>query len=227
MWRSIKVSLFSLIGLALTVATQAQVNTNNLLTNPGAETGDLSDWTVGGVSNPNVDNGRFDAGINPHTGAFDFYGGTGANGSLTQSVSLLGTQGITGSLIDSGTLTANIEFFAQGLNQGSPSDSGQVGLTFHDSANAVINTVLTPEVDSHNGIWQQYDTSYTIPAGTRSIDYTMFFIRHVGSDNDSFIDDNVLTIRTSGASATPAPSALVTTLIGIVPGVMLLRRRRK
>ena len=32
---------------------------------------------------------------------------------------------------------------------------------------------------------------------------------------------------TSVASATPAPSALLTALLGVVPGVMLLRRRRK
>jgi len=66
--------------------------TGNLLTNPGAETGSLAGWTVGGPSTAFVDNGAFDPGINPHSGAYDFVGGSGttsgSSGTLTQNVGL-------------------------------------------------------------------------------------------------------------------------------------------
>jgi hypothetical protein len=45
-----------------------------------------------------------------------------------------------------------------------------------------------------------------IPVETRSIDYVMEFVRHVGNDNDSFVDDNSLVVT---ASAVPEPSSFV------------------
>ncbi|MFI5453930.1 MAG: Ig-like domain-containing protein [Isosphaerales bacterium] len=180
------------------VVSAATTLTGNLLTNPGAETGNLNGWTVGGSSNPRVDSGSFDPGINPHSGTYDFLGGTGASGTLTQNVPLVGTQGITAAAIDAGTLIANVGFWEQGLNQGTPSDDAQVTLTFRAASGTVVSTASTPEVDSHNGSWQQYDGSFAIPVSTRSIDYTIQFIRHFGNDLDAFVDDTSLTVG-SGA----------------------------
>jgi hypothetical protein len=50
----------------------ASLLTGNLLTNPGAETGNLTGWTAAGGTGAGVDNGSFDPGINPHTGSYDF-----------------------------------------------------------------------------------------------------------------------------------------------------------
>ena len=226
--KSIALAVITLGLAGLCASTvQAQVNTTNLLTNPGAETGNLTGWTVGGVSNPNVDNGSFNAGINPNTGAFDFYGNNGPNGSLTQSVSLVGNQGITALLIDSGVLTANVVFFEQGLNQGTPSDDAQISLDFLDAGNAVIGTVLTPEVDSHNLTWEQSASFFAIPVGARTINYTMLFIRHVGSDNDSYVDDNSLTIS-GGIQVTPEPGSVALLAgMGLSGAGFLIRRRAR
>ena len=172
--------------------------TGNLLTNPGAETGNLNGWTAGGSSNPRVDNGSFDSGIKPHSGNYDFLGGSGASGTLTQSIQLVGTQGITASAIDSGTLLAVVGFWEQGLNQGAPGGGADVTMTFRDASGNPLSTVSTPVVDSHNGGWQQFSGGFAIPAGTRSIDYTINFLRHFGSDLDAFVDDASLTVS-SGA----------------------------
>jgi hypothetical protein len=199
------------------------VITGNLLTNPGAETGTIAGWTVGGTSNPSVDNGMFDPGINPHTGNWDFFGHTGGNGTLSQTLSLTGISGITNALIDSGTLLANLSFWAQGLNQGTPSDDSSITLIFLDGSSSMLGTVTTPEIDSHNLTWQNYMNSYAVPVSTRSITYTMNFIRHVGLDNDSFVDDNSLTLGTA-ASSVPEPSTF-----GLLGGGLLaafLFRRR-
>jgi hypothetical protein len=188
-------------GLLLVLVAErmhAQFATTNLLLNPGAEAGSTTNWVVGGVSNPSVDNGSFDQGINPHSGAYDFYGHTGAYGTLSQTVYLPGNQGITTTAIDNGELSANVSFWEQGLSQGTPSDEACIVLSFLDTNTNLISTNSTPFIDSHDLTWENYANQYVIPAGTRLITYTMFFLRNAGSDNDSFVDDNLLTVSTVG-----------------------------
>src|SRR5579871_362146 len=182
--------------------------TGNLLTNPGAETGTIAGWTPGGQATPQVDDGSFDPGINPHSGKYDFLGYTSASDSLSQTQSII-VQGITAAQVDAGTTVANISFWEQGLNQGSPSDDGAVRLTFLAANGNTISTATTPTIDSHNLTWQNYSGTYAIPAGTRSITYTMLFMRNAGSDLDAFFDDNVLTIGlSSGGALSATPGAL-------------------
>ena len=179
-------------------SSQAQFTTSNLLVNPGAETGDLTGWTVGSNSNPNVDNGSFDPGISPHSGNWDFYGGTAAFGSLSQTIQVSNVVGISFNEIDRSDVIANVGFWEQGLNQGTPSDDAAIALTFYDSSSNTIGSVSTPQVDSHNLTWSNYTKAFVVPAGTRSISYTMEFFRYAGNDNDSFVDDNVLTLTIAG-----------------------------
>jgi uncharacterized protein (TIGR03437 family) len=179
------------------------VTTGNLLTNPGAETGDLTGWTAGGPGAPIVDDGSFDPGIDPHSGKYDFCGYSSDSSSLSQTVSIL-VSGITPGLVDSGTLLANLSFWEQGLDQGDPSDDASVQLTFLDGSSSAISSVTSPIVDSHDSSWQSYTDTYPIPVGTRSIQYTMQFSRNSGTDLDAFLDDNSLTISQTG---TPGISA--------------------
>ena len=204
----------------------AAVPTGNLLINPGAETGDLTGWTVGGVSNPGVDSGSFDSGINPHTGNFDFYGGSGPEGTLSQDVSLV-AGGVTAAEIDSGTLQANVSFWEQGLNQGAPSDDAHVAIAFLDQANTLIGTSLsTNTVDSHEGSWQQFSGAFLIPANTRTITYTMDMTRNDGSDLDTFVDDNVLSVS---AVSVVVPEGSTAALLGLALSLigMVVASRRK
>jgi len=170
--------------------------TTNLLLNPGGEAGTLTNWVVGGVSNPRIDNGSFDVGINPHSGTNDFLAGTGATGSLSQIVALVGNQGITAGAIDAGSLQAYVSFWEQGLSQGTPSDDAYVSLGFLDAVSNSISVWSSPEVDSHSGTWTNFSAYVPIPASTRFIQYTMDFVRHVGNDLDGFVDDNLLTVST-------------------------------
>ncbi len=198
--------------------------TTNLLTNPGAETGSLSGWTAQGPGTPTVDNGSFDAGINPHTGTYDFTGRTGSSDSLSQTVSLLGA-GLTTSQINSGNLSADISFWEQGLSQGTPSDDAYVTVSFLDGSMTVISSSSTPEVDSHNGTWQNYSNSYVIPVGTQYVTYSMDFVRHSGSDLDAFIDDNSLVIDQASPTSTPEPSSFALLGAGLLGLVGTLRRK--
>lgn len=194
--RKLAITLALLLGFG---AVPALAATTNLLLNPGAETGNITNWVVGGDSNPSVDNGTFDSGINPHSGSYDFYGHTGSLGTLNQTVYLPGKQGISTTDIDAGGQVAGVSFWEQGLNQGTPSDEARIVISFLDSNTNLISTNSTPFIDSHDSSWQNYSNQYAIPVGTRLITYTMEFFRNVGSDNDSFIDDNVLTIASGPA----------------------------
>jgi len=200
-WKLLLIMLFATLlcpGLILwymhSAPCRAYFTTTNLLSNPGAETGDISRWTLGGNSKPSVDDGSFDEGINPHGGSYDFYGHNGKFGSLSQTVALVGNQGITVDMIDKGDLFMNISFWEQGLNQGMPSDSGSISLAFLDASNGTISTTSTPVIDSHDKTWKNYPGQYAIPIGTRSIQYTMNFLRNKGTNLDTFIDDNSLIV---------------------------------
>ena len=191
------------------LAEGSQILVTNLLVNPGAETGDVSGWTVGGNSNPFADNGSFDPSILPHTGGFDFCGRTGSFGSLSQTFNLLGIAGITTDMVDTGRLQANVSFWEQGLNQDSSSDHGAISLTFLDSAANTNGPVVTQAIDSHDLTWKNYTNNFSIPPGTRQVQYTMQFIRMLGSDNDSFIDDNVLGLSTPSIPVTDPPTLVI------------------
>src|SRR6266478_2950304 len=103
----------------------AQLVTTNLLRNPGAEDGSLTgSWTVDGDSNPFVGSptNSLGDGFPTHSGNYYFVGGIGFFGALSQDVNLVGNQGITAAMVDSGNLRANVSFWEQGFNQGAPSD---------------------------------------------------------------------------------------------------------
>jgi hypothetical protein len=199
--------------------------TGNLLTNPGAETGDLSGWTAGGPGMPMVDNGSFDPGINPHSGNYDFVGYSGASDSLSQTFNIV-VQGVTTGLIDSGELTAQVSFWEQGLNQGAQSDDAYIQISFLNGSMGILGTIDTPEIDSHEGQWENYTNNYSIPSGTRYMTYSMEFKRYVGTDLDAFVDDNSLVID-GPSGTTPEPSSFMLMGSGLLGCIGVVRRRRK
>src|ERR1044071_7473887 len=192
-------AVFAFVGIGLLTAAQGQLVTTNLLINPGAETGDLSGWTIGGDSNPfaGAPTNSLNDGFPTHSGNNYFVGGTGSFGSLSQVVSLVGNQGITASLIDSGNVFATVSFWEQGLNQGGTNDNANVSLKLFDAATNLLQSISTPVIDSANNSWQNYSGNYAIPSLTRFIQYTMNFYRNVGNDLDAFIDDNSLQVTAS------------------------------
>jgi hypothetical protein len=162
-----------------------------LLTNPGAEAGNLLGWTVGGVSNPRVDDGSFDPGIDPYSGSYMFSGNHGLWGSLTQNVLLPGF---------GQSRQVAVSFWEQGLDQDIPSDNAYVALTYRGQDGSIIAKVSTATIDAHDGVWKQYQGIFDVPVSAWSVDYTMYFTRNFGLDLDSFIDDNSLTLVSVGNS---------------------------
>lgn len=225
-----RLTLFLIISLvAVSMCGAAPISTTNLLTNPGAELGNLTGWTAsaapGASGAPEVDNGTAPAGIQPHNGSYDFYGDdSGAFGDLYQSISLVGTQGITAADIDTGNLLATASYWEQGLDEGSVfNDHAEISLEFY---NGITNFTHIVSVDSHNGSWQQGTGTFTIPAGTRSINYTIAFFRNENAAIDAFVDDNSLTIVSPSISAVPEPSTFGLLFAGFLGAGLLLKRRK-
>lgn len=203
------------LAASLSLAAPAFADTSgNLLVNPGAETGDLTGWTVGGESNPGVDNGTFDPPIQPYEGLYSFYGGRGAEGTLTQNVALTG-EGLARML--------DVSFTQQGLDQALKSDSGYVSLTYYALDGTVLGSAESPLVDSHDERWRTWDGSFDVPLAAVSVDYTMHFVRQYGIDNDAFIDANSLTLVT----AVPEPAEALMLLPGLALVGWMARRRRR
>jgi len=173
--------------------------------NPGGEHGVLTPWIVGGTSNPQLDNGTQNAGFFPRTGSFQFCGNTYrpgmGRGTLTQTVAIVGgTEAIMTTPIDAGNLSVTVLFWTRCLAHVDPEtmpqardDATAVALYFLDALNNTLANVTTPE-QAARGTYASYSNSYSIPVGTRSIQYQMKFIGYYGSDVDSYIDDNSMII---------------------------------
>ena len=192
-----KVTPKPVVTTPVVVPIVTKINTGNLLTNPGAEKGTLEGWTVGGVSNPDIENGTINLKNKPYSGSYDFWGNKGASGTLSQVVSLVGNQGISSSIIDGGKLYANLSFWEESYSSATYNDTGGIILDFLNSSKNVIGSISTPALGAKSQDWQNYTHSYVIPANTRYIRYTMNFIRNQGADLDAYIDDNSLIVTSN------------------------------
>lgn len=136
---------------------------------------------------------------------------SGAFGSLSQNVALTGAgQG----------RQVRVSFWEQGLDQDNPSDQGYVSLTWRGADGGIIGSVMTPSIDSHDGIWTNYNALFAVPASAFTVDYTMHFVRNLGSDLDAFFDDNEL-------SMVPEPGSLAMLLLGALALFGVQRRARQ
>lgn len=206
-----------LLGCLLTVPVRAQLTLNTeLLTNPGAETGDLTGWIKipASTAQPSVDDGSYDSGLNPLSGSWQFVGDTypaggGAFAGLEQSVDLSGLDNAVLAAIDAGAVLARVSYWEQSLYQGGTPDYARVTLTYRDAFGSALGSDATPAQAhasaSFTAAWTRDLERFSLPAGTRSISYTMEFYlgANAGTYIDAFIDDNSLIL----VSAVPEPAS--------------------
>lgn len=189
------------------VATTSTIQTpplvmlpQNLLVNPGAEAGTTAGWTQRGSSNVIVDSGQLNSGYNPRTGRFCFAGGHGPSSPsrLIQTIQLLrGIQNFTAQQLDSARLTVRAIFYYQTYDTFfMRNDKVQVILAFRTSTMTIPGFTTGELACSRKPGWCIFDRSVTLPAGTRTIDYTMEFYRRdlVGSAIDCYVDDNSIAV---------------------------------
>ena len=118
-------------------------------------------------------------------------------------------------MVNTGTLSAQLSFWEQGVNLGSSSGFGLVALEFFDGTTDL--ETATETVDSHNGVWTEGEGTVLIPSGTTAIEYIMGFETDpaLGEVGATFIDDNSLIILTpAGTGTTPVPEPGTLALLG-------------
>jgi hypothetical protein len=225
------------VGLATTSA--------NLLLNPdaslgtGIDPGTVSDWTVGGGTNPGRDSGGTFEGTSlfiPPASTFCFYGGSAlgltSTGSLSQVVNLVGAgTGLTAANIDAGTDSFNVSFYEQSLDQGgTPNDQAEIIISFQNASSTTLSGGYNSGQLSNTGGWLLVTPpAVDIPVGARSMTYEMLFTANVGIDVDSFIASNDVTVTSPGTGVTPAvplPSAAWSGL-GLLGALGLLKALRR
>ena len=167
-----------------------------MLRNPGGESSSLESWIQGPIGGAIVDNGSRQSGYSPHSGTNHFNGGN--NGpislsTLTQTVKVLyGMQCFTEAELDSGTLHTFIKFDERSYIADSPRDTARVSLIFRTLEGVLLSTESTSRFSCDG--WCNQSFNYTLPIGTRLVDYIMIFEKSHGNSIDAYIDDNSLQI---------------------------------
>lgn len=150
-----------------------------VLTNPGAEAGNTSGWTV--------EQGSFgvrSASPAPYAGSWYFDGGT-ALFVVRQRVDLIAL-GWTAAELDSGTLGAQIAAQMAGFD--GVNDPGSIGLRYLNSAQATLAEYYSPEYTT-NQVWVARSFARPMPVGTRYVDLLLKGRRTSGTNNDAYFDD--------------------------------------
>lgn len=160
----------------------------NLLTNPGAETGDISGWTAAPsftvrTSSPS-----------PHEGGYYFSPGSGEFHEISQTIDLLSH--FTVEQLDSGDLFAHVGGYQISYNQ-SPTDEGQILVYFQDGAYADLDSFVGP-VMNNTSSWELVEDGRYLPVGTRYIKYVFQSTRLTGTANDGYLDSAFVYVETEG-----------------------------
>ena len=114
--------------------------------------------------------------------------------------------------------TLNALNYIDGQWQGAA--GGATGESRNPADGSVIGSVLSPSIDSHDGIWTNFSSVYAVPVSAFSVDYTMHFVRNFGRDLDAFFDDNELAM-------VPEPASIAMLGLGALALAGVRRRRRR
>ena len=161
------------------------------ITNPGAETGDTTGWTV--VSGFVAYTGA--AGVSgAHSGTHYFYGAiAGATGRMYQDIAL---PAASLALCDAGSLDVELTWWQASFAVGD--DEGRAGLEWLDSEGGSLGTDYASWAIPGT-TWTERTHSPTIPAGTRTIRVALEANRLGGSNCNAYFDDLTLRVADSGA----------------------------
>jgi len=155
----------------------------NLLTNPGFES-DLTGWST--------DNGSIrTSNPLPHGGMNYLMGGNKATSYTSQNIDLLAGR-FTEMELDSGVLSADYGGWQSGWS--TQTDSGKIEIKFKNTGGGVLSTHDLRWFYS-NHTWVLHEGSEVLPAGTRSITYGFYAVRHQGNNNDGYLDDAFLMLK--------------------------------
>lgn len=171
----------------------SRVITENLLANPGFETGDISGWSaVSGVDQGGAfalsDRGSDAAGL-PRSGNFLWCPSASALSSLTQTIDVAAY----GQAIDAGAVDAvAVGWF---MSDDASIERCVLLLDALSESGTVLGGLFSPNIEpSPNHVWFPMTLRLALPPQTRRVRYTFRAIRLTGTNNNSNVDDCSLTL---------------------------------
>lgn len=165
------------------------------LTNPGAESGSTTGWTVesGGMvalQYPST------TGTLPHGGSWIFSGGNNATSISRQRLDILAQTGLSGATIDAGDLWAKVRWWQTNADT---VDSGAMGLRLLDVSQVQISIAYAgiatmPNVSGSYRPWYPRALAADLSSGSRYVDALTRHVRASGTANDAQFDDIRVTV---------------------------------
>jgi hypothetical protein len=194
--RSCKLALLGLFLLAVSTA-QAQ----NIVTNPGFETGDFTGWTLTGTGASAVDE------VDP---------GVGRNGSFAASLGAVApdVDELSQTLATQVGQQYDLTFFAQTPEFNNPPGFPN-SLSVYFGGNLIAGPLTVPD----NPDFEQYSSTVTATSTTS-------LLRFVISNDPDYTQLDDISVTAVGGAAVPEPSLLALLLSSGSGGIWLLRRRR-
>lgn len=163
----------------------------NLLVNGGAESGNLTGWTIDPAGwTAATDATHSDT--SPLGGNNYFFAPNGTSGNIQQEVDPKQRGNFNDLDLDSEILTVvvggNIE--VAGV------DTGQILVDFLDINSGVLGSYKSPLADSE--IWIQHKNTRILPSGTRFINFKFEAIRNIGTQNNGYLDNAFIVLMSGG-----------------------------
>jgi len=210
--------------LAPACALSALIWSDNLLTNPGAETGVLAPWIDGSHTIVSQSQGEHTGPVYPHSGNWFFNMAGARAGSAGQLVIETLYQDVDvrsyAPAIDRGMLLvqANSWLHTEDSPDHDYADYAQLSLYFLTESGGRIGTLTTGLVQSPNDIWIAKAVDGTAPFGTRTLRLELLGRKREGGWINAFFDD-------AGVKVAEVPEPATLCLLSLA-SLQFLRRRK-
>src|SRR5579871_131380 len=171
----------------------------NLIVNPGAESGDptTNGWTS--VSMGTTGSGCYNSSgwrivqtangfPSAHGGSYIFFPGCSSTNGLTYELRQDINVSANASVIDVGWDGFTFSGYLQTYNQ-SPSDQAQMIVEYRDAANSTVITSYNTGLQTSASAWKNYSNTTVAPVGTRYIRIRLLAKVNTGPSDDGYFDD--------------------------------------
>ncbi len=217
--------LFFVSSIVLITYITSPACSGNMLSNPGAETGSLANWSTDDLLVVVASKSQSESSgwVYPHSGDWFFnmcgqaVGIAVSERVLYQNIDMSGYA----SDIDADLVTFQASTYMQTENVQSMSgaDYAQLTLYFLDESASEIDSASTGLVESPNLTWIQETLDGFVPVGTRTIRYELLGRKEEGTWLNAFFDDTEFQV-------TVIPEPATALLLGL-GSLALLRKRER